>query len=120
MKIISKDKLPLEPDLCAQGSYRRRLYFLCERHTGAAHCQVKGGPDRKFPLGDASALLAMHCMARGRLPTDYVVMVQAPENDLKRVVERTEQLLRAKPSVERLREIDHPATKRKRRLLGAR
>jgi DNA-binding NarL/FixJ family response regulator len=28
-------------------------------------------------------------------------MVQAPENDLKRLVERTEQLLRAKPSVER-------------------
>jgi ATP/maltotriose-dependent transcriptional regulator MalT len=100
MKIISKDKLPLEPGLCATGS-RRRLYFLCERNSGAAHCQVRAGLDRKFPLGDASALLAMHCMARGRLPRDYVVMVQAAENDLKRLVERTEQLLQAKPSIER-------------------
>ena len=100
MKIISKDKLPLEPGLYVLGGCRR-LYFLCERNTGAAHCQVRAGPDRRFPLGEASSLLAMHCMARGRLPEDYVVMVQAVENDLQGLVERTENLLQARPSLER-------------------
>ena len=100
MKIISKDKRPLEPGPYTQGGCRR-LYFICERNTGAAHCQVRAGADRRFPLGEASSLLAMHCMARGRCPKDYVVMVQAAENDLKGLVERTEKLLHARPSLER-------------------
>jgi DNA-binding CsgD family transcriptional regulator len=99
MKIISKDKLPLEPSLYILGPCRRR-FFLCERLTGAAHCQFEVGSDGRFPLGDASSLLAMHCMARGRLPEDYVVMVEAVESDLIGLVERAEKLLQAKPPLE--------------------
>jgi DNA-binding CsgD family transcriptional regulator len=100
MKTISRNKLPLEPGLYTLDRFRR-LYFLCERNSGAAHCQVRGGPDRRFPLEEASCLLAMHCMARGRLPEDYVVMVQAAENELKGLVARTEKLLQTWPSLGR-------------------
>jgi DNA-binding CsgD family transcriptional regulator len=99
MKIISGDKLPT-----GRGLYNldgcRRVYLFCERGTGEAHCQVREGPDRRFPREEASCLLAMNCMARGRLPKDYVVMVQAADNDLKGLVERAEQLLLARPSLE--------------------
>jgi len=41
-------------------------------------------------------LLAMHCIARGQLPEDYVVMVQAGDNDVTGLVESTEKLLQAR------------------------
>jgi DNA-binding CsgD family transcriptional regulator len=98
MRIISRDKLLLEPGLCDLDGCRR-LYFVCERNTGEAHCQVREGPNRRLPVEEASCLLAMNCMARGRLPEDYVVMVQAADNDLKGLVDRTEKLLQAQPSL---------------------
>ena len=100
MKIIYGKQLPVEPGLYTL-SRGRRLYFLCERNSGAAHCQVREGVDRRFPLEEASCLLAMHCMARGRLPKDYVVKVQAAENSLKGLIERTEKLLQVRGSLER-------------------
>jgi DNA-binding CsgD family transcriptional regulator len=92
MKTIYGKQLPVEPGLYTL-SRGRGLYFLCERNSGAAHCQVREGVDRRFPLEEASCLLAMHCMARGRLPKDYMVRVQAAENSLKGLIERTEKLL---------------------------
>jgi DNA-binding CsgD family transcriptional regulator len=99
MKIIYGKQTPVETGLYTL-SRGRGLYFLCERNDGAAHCQVREGPNKGFPLEEASCLLAMHCMARGRLPKDYVVRVQVAENNLKGLVERTEKLLQAKGSLE--------------------
>lgn len=100
MKIISKDKLALEPALSTLEDCPR-LYFLCEKSTGAAHFQLKAGLDRTLPLGDASPILAMQCTACGRLPEDYVVMGQADENELKGFFEKTEKLLQVGLSLER-------------------
>jgi DNA-binding NarL/FixJ family response regulator len=106
MKLISKNSGEFEHNLHPLGHFRR-LYFLCERSTGAAHCQVKSGLDGTFPLEEASSLLAMQCMGRGRLPEDYVVMAQADENDLKGLFESTEKLLQASLSLERSVELTH-------------
>lgn len=106
MKLTSKDSGDFKHDLHQLGRFCR-LYFLCERSTGAAHCQVKSGPGGTFPLGEASSLLAMQCMSRGRLPKDYVVMAQAYESDLQGLFESTEKLLQASLSLERSVELTH-------------
>jgi DNA-binding CsgD family transcriptional regulator len=100
MKIIYEKQLRFEPALCTVGG-RRRIYFLCERNSGAAQCLVTAGPGTTFPLVEASSLLAMQCLARGRLPKDYVVMALTNENELKGLFEKTEKLLQTTPSIER-------------------
>jgi DNA-binding CsgD family transcriptional regulator len=99
MKIISSDKLPHGPGLYDPGGCRR-VYLFCERGTGEAHCQVREDPDKRFPREEASCVLTMNCMARGRLPEDYFVLVQAADDELKGLVERTEELLLARFSLE--------------------
>jgi DNA-binding CsgD family transcriptional regulator len=60
---------------------------------------VQAGPDGHFPVEQAAGLLAMHCMVRGQMPRDYVVMVQAPDEVLEGLTEKAEELLRAGHSV---------------------
>jgi len=70
-------------------------YFFYDKNTGVAHFQVQAGPDGRFPLDQAAGLLAMHCMVRGQLPSDYIVMVQASHSELDELALRAEKLLQA-------------------------
>ncbi|MGA2812244.1 MAG: LuxR C-terminal-related transcriptional regulator [Candidatus Acidiferrum sp.] len=78
--------------------FERDLYFFYERNTGVAHFHVEAGPDGQLPVDQAAGLLAMHCMIRGQLPGDYVVLVQA-ENDLEELNDKAAKLLQAGKSV---------------------
>jgi DNA-binding NarL/FixJ family response regulator len=99
MKIVSRAKLPLEIDLYSLDA-SRRLYFLVKRENSDAHCRIFARRDGSLPLEEASCLLAMHCLARGQLPSDYNVMAQVADSDLQGLTSRTEKLLLAGPCPE--------------------
>ena len=73
----------------------RRVYYFCEKNTGVSHFQVEATPDGQFPVEEAAGLLAMYCMVLGRSPSDFVAMIPAEDNALKRLNEKTEKLLEA-------------------------
>jgi DNA-binding CsgD family transcriptional regulator len=75
------------------------VFFFYEKSTGVAHFHVNAGPDGRFPVDQAAGLLAMHCMVRGQLTSDYVVMVQAEDEVLEGLNERANKLLEAGKSV---------------------
>jgi DNA-binding CsgD family transcriptional regulator len=79
--------------------YQRDHYFFYERNTGVAHFHVEAGPDGQLPVDQAAGLLAMHCMIRGQLPTDYVVLVEAESDNLEELNEKASKLLQAGQSV---------------------
>jgi DNA-binding CsgD family transcriptional regulator len=80
-------------------AFANEVFFFYEKNTGVAHFQVEAGPDGGFPVDQAAGLLAMHCMVRGQSPNDYVVMVQAEDDSLEGLKEKTEKLLQAGRSV---------------------
>jgi DNA-binding CsgD family transcriptional regulator len=80
-------------------AFPRQLYFFYEKNTGVSHFHVEAGPDGKFPVDQAAGLLAMHCVVRGQLPTDYVVMIEAETDILEGLNEKAEKLLQAGHSV---------------------
>ncbi len=73
----------------------RDVFYFYEKGTGAAHFHVEAAPDGTFPVDQAAGLLAMHCMVRGQSPSDYVVMVQAGDDILGGLQEKTDKLLDA-------------------------
>src|SRR5712692_8669774 len=77
----------------------RDVFFFYEKNTGAAHFHVEAQPDGSFPVDQAAGLLAMHCMVRGQLPSDYVVMVPAHPNLMVDLNQKAEMLLQAGHSV---------------------
>lgn len=72
----------------------RDLYFFLERKTGASHFRIEAGRDGVFPLEQAAGLMAMHCMARGQSPGDYIVVMQAPQKLLEGLIGKAASLLR--------------------------
>jgi DNA-binding CsgD family transcriptional regulator len=79
--------------------FQRDLYFFYERNTGVAHFHVEALPDGQLPVDQAAGLLAMHCMIRGQVPSDYVVLVQAENDHLGELNEKAAKLLQAGQSV---------------------
>jgi DNA-binding CsgD family transcriptional regulator len=79
----------------------RELYFFNEKNTGLSRFHVQAGPDGLFPLEEAAGLLAMHCMALGQSPQDYIVTVQAAQDSLAGLAAKVEKLLLAGHSVGR-------------------
>jgi DNA-binding CsgD family transcriptional regulator len=78
----------------------RELYLFLERETGAFHFQVEVAPDGVFPVEQAAGLLAMHCMARGQSPGDYIVVKQAPQKLVEGLVGKAASLLRVGHSMD--------------------
>jgi DNA-binding CsgD family transcriptional regulator len=79
----------------------RELYFFNEKNTGLSRFHVEAGPDGLFPLEEAAGLLAMHCMALGQSPQDYIVTVQAAHDSLAGLAAYVDKLLQAGHSVGR-------------------
>jgi DNA-binding CsgD family transcriptional regulator len=98
VKLIRKTEQPQELT-SSRTAFANEVFFFYEKNTGVAHFQVEAGPDGSFPVDQAAGLLAMHCMVRGQSPNDYVVMVQAEDDSLEGLREKTEKLLQAGKSV---------------------
>jgi DNA-binding NarL/FixJ family response regulator len=71
------------------------VYLFYEKSSGAAHFHVEAGPDGELPVDHAAGLLAMHCLVRGQSPSDYMIMVPAPQESLGGLEEKAEKLLQA-------------------------
>ena len=77
----------------------RGLYYFYEKGSGVCRFQVEATPEGQFPVDHAAGLLAMHCMAFGQSPSDYVVVISAENDTLKGLTEKTEKILEAGHSV---------------------
>jgi DNA-binding CsgD family transcriptional regulator len=75
------------------------VFFFYEKSSGVAHFHVNAGPDGRFPVDQAAGLLAMHCMVRRQLPSDYVVMVRSDDEILEGLNEKATKLLEAGKSL---------------------
>ncbi len=71
------------------------LYLFYEKSSGTAHFHVEAGPTGELPVEHAAGLLAMHCLVRGQSPSDYMIMVPAPQECLGDLEEKAEELLQA-------------------------
>ena len=69
------------------------MLVFSERSTGASRFQVELNGDRDAAIDRAASLLALGCMARGELPTDYAIWVPADNSLIERVTKRAEELL---------------------------
>ncbi len=71
------------------------VYLFYEKNSGTAHFHVEAGPSGELPVDHAAGLLAMHCLVRGQSPSDYMIMVPAPQESLGGLEEKAEKLLQA-------------------------
>ena len=71
------------------------VYLFYEKTSGTAHFHVEAGPAGELPVDHAAGLLAMHCLVRGHSPSDYMIMVPAPQESLCGLEEKAEKLLEA-------------------------
>lgn len=69
------------------------VLVFSERRSGASRFQVELNGDREAAIDRAASLLALGCMARGELPTDYAVWVPADDSLIERVITQAEELL---------------------------
>lgn len=69
------------------------MLVFSERRSGASRFQVELNGDREAAIDRAASLLALGCMARGELPTDYAVWVPADDSLIQRVIKQAEELL---------------------------
>lgn len=98
MKVIRRSEQPHQLTN-SRPAFPRNIFFFYEKNTGVAHFQIEAGPDGRLPVDQAAGLLAMHCMVRGQVPSDYVVMVQAEDEVLEGLTEKAAALLQAGKSV---------------------
>ena len=103
MKVIRRNEQPRHTEPHQLNVLRfnppSETYFFYEKSTGVSHFHVEAGPDGQFPVEEAAGLLAMHCIARGQSPRDYVVMVEAAHESLGGLTEKAEKLLQVGHSV---------------------
>lgn len=98
MKVIRRSAHPHQLTN-SRTTFPRNIFFFYEKNSGVGQFHVEAGPDGRFPVDQAAGLLAMHCMVRGQSPSDYVVMVQADDEALEGLSEKTAALLQAGNSV---------------------
>ncbi len=59
---------------------RPEVFVFCEKTTGEARFKVEAGADGRMSEDQAASLLAMHCLVRGQVPSDYMVMIAIDED----------------------------------------
>lgn len=98
MKMIRRSH-PMPSLVSARPAPLHQTYLFYEKRSGVAHFQVDAEADGRLPVEQAACLLAMHCMARGQSPEDYVVMVEADQSHTEGLLGRAQTLLHAVRSV---------------------
>jgi DNA-binding CsgD family transcriptional regulator len=98
VKIVRRSH-PMPSLVSARPATSHQTYLFYEKQSGVAHFQVDAEPDGRLPLEQAACLLAMHCMARGQSPENYVVMVEADQSHTEGLLGRAQTLLQAVKSV---------------------
>ncbi len=114
VKVFRRSEQPQHLTNARTTALRDRFFFY-EKNTGVAHFHVEAGPDGRFPVDQAAGLLAMHCMVRSQSPSDYIVMVQAEDDELEGLHEKTPQAVGGGKSSSQPGEADAPGRRSSRR-----
>jgi DNA-binding CsgD family transcriptional regulator len=72
---------------------RKFVFFDCV--TGTRRFEVNADADGRVPVEEATSLLAMQCVVRGRAPSDFLVMVAPAEDLIEGLMSRTKKLIQA-------------------------
>ncbi len=75
-------------------SVHPRQFVFFDKKTGTRRFEVAAGADGSMPMEQAVSLLAIHCVARQQMPTDFGVMVAAGEDLVDGLVGRATKLMR--------------------------
>jgi len=68
---------------------------LLRKNLGHSPFPCRSRARWRTPVDHAAGLLAMHCLVRGQSPSDYMIMVPAPQESLGDLEEKAEKLLQA-------------------------
>jgi DNA-binding CsgD family transcriptional regulator len=74
-------------------------FAFCDRVSGTMRFHVEAAPGGTLPVERAASLLAMHCLASGRNPGDFTVLVVPRGSLFDSVSERAQELLDAGRSI---------------------
>ena len=76
-------------------SIHPKMYVFFDKGTGAPRFEMQASHDGSLPVDQAVSLLAMHCVARQKLPEDFGLMVSTGQNLRGSIVGRAMKLIRA-------------------------
>ena len=83
-------------------SVRPKLFVFFDKYSGTPRFEVQAGDDGRLPVDQAVSLLAIHCVARQKMPRDFGVMVEAEEDLVDGLEHRAMKIIqgwsRSKPS----------------------
>lgn len=70
-------------------------FVFCERDSGAVQFQVQAMSNGALPVEQAASMLAMHCLVRGQMPCDFIMLAKPPRDLFDTVGRRADELLKA-------------------------
>lgn len=76
-----------------QEAIQSNVVVFCEKTTGVAQFRTESYADSEFGVERLAGLVAMHCLARGHSPDDFLVLVPAKKALVDRLVSRAKDLL---------------------------
>jgi DNA-binding CsgD family transcriptional regulator len=77
-----------------------KAFIFIDKRTGAQRFEVKADASGKMPVDEAVSMLAVHCLMRNQMPSDFRVMVSAGENLLDDLGQRAGKLIQSCPSIQ--------------------
>lgn len=96
-------------------SVHPKLFVFFDKKTGSRRFEVQAGLNGRIPIDEAAGLLAMHCIARQKLPGDFSIMVAASENLTMGLAARARKLMQTCSAPVR----SVPLSRRQQEVLGA-
>jgi DNA-binding CsgD family transcriptional regulator len=73
---------------------RPKMFVFFDKATNMKRFEIKASADGSLPSEQAVTLLALQCVARGKSPSDFSVMISVGENLMEGLMSRTRKLIR--------------------------
>jgi len=85
-----------EPDAALGNGFliHPKLFIFFDKKTGMRRFEVEAGQDGSMPMEQAVNLLAIHCVARQRKPSDFDVLIGVGKDLIGSLVGRAARLMR--------------------------
>jgi DNA-binding CsgD family transcriptional regulator len=74
--------------------FRATAFVFCDKETGAPCFQVRAAVDGSMPMDEAACLLALQCISRQQVPTDFRMMISTGEVLVTGLAARAAKLMR--------------------------
>lgn len=93
---VCRTKRPNKP---ANGDRRfsvhPKLFVFFDKKSGSRRFEVPAGLDGRIPIDQAASMLAIQCVARQQLPSDFSIMVSASEDLATGLAGRAQKLIQS-------------------------